>query len=275
MKFKVIFILFNILIAFSVVMVLILPATVFGIDYASQFWKDKWFIGIFFVIVLAGLNVFFARNWKLFSCIEKEDWSGLIGYLEEQIMIKKRISRKKIQLLVNTYLLHAGVHDLRKLSIFLDESKPAVKQQFILQFGIPSLVDNDPESITGYFGRYLHLKTADSEWINWCYSFGLVMQKKIDDSKNNLLALLADCRKPLVKLLTLYLLYSVIYENDSCLAQITKEKDDFSRKYTRGILARELEKSKNNILIVVLLKIINQAIDWLFPPQEARDEQIS
>ena len=49
MKFKVIFILFNVLIIFSFAMILILPATVFGSEYAAQFWKDKWFIGLFFV----------------------------------------------------------------------------------------------------------------------------------------------------------------------------------------------------------------------------------
>jgi hypothetical protein len=274
-KFKVIFILFNVLIVFSFAMILILPMTVFGSEYASQFWKDKWFIGIFFVAVLGGLNVFFALNWKLFSYLENENWQGLIGYLEEQIMVKKKISKRRVNLLINTYLLHSGVNNLQKLSLFLDDEKPEAKNHFIIQFGIPALIENDPEGISEYFGKYLHIKSADGEWVNWCYAFGLIMQKKVEDGKINLLALLEGSSKPLVRLLSLYLLDSIVFENDKYREQITKEKDGFSRKYTRGILARELEKSKNNILIVVLLKIINQAIDWLFPPQEAKDAQIS
>lgn len=275
MKFKIIFILFNILIVFSFFMLMILPATVFGSEYASEFWRSKWYFSLFFAAVIGGLNIYFARNWKMFTYLENENWNGLTAYLEGQIYTKKKITKRKVLLLINTYILHSQIEDLQKLSVYLETEKFDVKRNFILQFGIVHLVRNDPEAISEYFGRYMHLKTAQHEWINWCYSFGLVMQRNIDDGRKSLLANVSDIKSPIVLLLTLYLLDSIVFDDAPDREFVTQEKEAFSRKYTSRILTQELEKAKSNVLIVVLLKIINQAIDWLFPPAEADGEKIS
>ncbi len=256
-------------------MLMILPATVFGSDYAREFWSSKWYFSLFFAAVIAGLNVYFSRNWKMFTYLENENWEGLAAYLEEQIYTKKRINRRKVLLLINTYILHSQIDDLQKLSVFLETEKPEVKKTFVLQFGIVHLVSNDPEAISEYFSRYMHLRTAQNEWINWCYSFGLVMQRNIEDGRKSLLANASDIKSPIVRLLTLYLLDSIVFDDHPDREFVTQEKEAFSRKYTRRIITHELEKAKSNVLIVVLLKIINQAIDWLFPPVEADGEKIS
>ena len=122
MKFKFIFILFNILIIFSFLMIVILPIIVFDSEYAALFWKGKWYFSLVFIAVIAGLNIYFINNWKLFSYLENENWPGLIDYLEDQIYNKKKISKRRVLLLINTYLLHSGIEKLEKLAVVIKET---------------------------------------------------------------------------------------------------------------------------------------------------------
>ncbi len=86
MKFRTIYILFNVVIAVSFVFVFFLPFFLLGWDYSLEFWKGSWYLALFFIVLLGVLNAFFAWNWKVFSLVEKEDWSGLSAHLVELIL---------------------------------------------------------------------------------------------------------------------------------------------------------------------------------------------
>lgn len=239
----------------------------FDAEYTANFWKDKWYLALFFVVVLAGLNVYFGKNWKLFTFLESENWSELITHLEHQVMIKKKLTSRKVQLLLNTYLLHSTMDSIKKFSEFIDAEKPKLKERFVLQFGVPFLVENDPKGITDYFGKYIEVSSIQSNWIDFCYSFGLILQKNIEDGKTKFFFLLEKKPSALLTLLSLYLLDSILFEDNEEKQKIIKDKEEFSRKYTKGLLDHEVSKNKTNIVVIVLMKVITQAVEWLYPSQ--------
>ena len=275
MKFKLIFILFNVLMIFSFIMIIILPLFVFGSEYSLVFMKNNWYIGLFFALVIAGLNVYFAKNWKLFTHLEREDWPGLIEYLERDIYTRDKYGKRSVKLLINAYLLNSKIEEITKLRLKLEEDKPKLAEKFILQFGVPCLARNDPAEISNFFGKYLYLKDKQGPWINWCYCFGLILQKKIEEGVNSLSASLSETTDPIIRMLSIYLLDSITSEEDLNKQRIVEEKSKFSRKYTRNVMEKEMEKQKSNILVAVLAKIITQALGWIFASGENKGEKIS
>ena len=82
MKFKTIFIIFNVVIVFSFLFIFFMPLFLLGGDYFVDFFFNNWFIGILFVITLFIFNFYFLQNWQLFRLLENEDWNKLIEFLE-------------------------------------------------------------------------------------------------------------------------------------------------------------------------------------------------
>ena len=77
MKFKTIFLLFNIIIVISFVFIFFMPVFMLGADYGITFWQKNWPLAIFFVLILAAFNGFFLSNWQVFSLIEAERWDSI------------------------------------------------------------------------------------------------------------------------------------------------------------------------------------------------------
>ncbi len=78
MKFKAIYILFNVVLVVSFLVIFLMPVFLLGSDYFSLFWTRNWVIAVVFVVTLAALNTYFLLNWGLFTRLEREDWPGLI-----------------------------------------------------------------------------------------------------------------------------------------------------------------------------------------------------
>ena len=132
MRFKTIFIIFNIVIIISFLFIFFMPLLLLGVGQFDDFLAKNWISGVLFVLALGGFNAYFIRNWRLFELLEKEDWQSLIAYLEEAIYDKRRINRRHTKILINSYLVTSNTDAILKLGAFLSEQKPEIVPSFAI-----------------------------------------------------------------------------------------------------------------------------------------------
>jgi len=115
MKFRTIFILFNVVILTSFLFVFFLPLLLLGPESSLSFWKGNWYLALLFLALIAGLNSFFLVNRKTFVLVEREDWAELSAHLGGLMFPKGRFTGSRVRLLVNAYLLQSDIAGIESL----------------------------------------------------------------------------------------------------------------------------------------------------------------
>ena len=85
--------------------------------------------------------------------LEREDWAALIDYLETVLLEKKRITRQRVRILVNAYVVTGRVERIGDLESFLRDARPNVVPPLAIELGMPHLLSNDGERMVEYFGE--------------------------------------------------------------------------------------------------------------------------
>ena len=73
MKFRLIFIVFNVVLVISFLVIYVTPLLILGWSYTRIFWANNWYLPVIFVGIIGVLNAYFASNRKLFRLLENED----------------------------------------------------------------------------------------------------------------------------------------------------------------------------------------------------------
>jgi hypothetical protein len=271
MKFRTIYILFNVVILVSFCFVFLFPFFVLGAESSIGFWKDNWYLALFFLLLLGGINAFFIYNRKVFSLVEKEDWAALSAHLSDEIFAKGRFRASSIRLLVNAFLLRSDIAGIERLETTLQEKKPALLRKNALLFGVTRLLRNRPAEAEAFFARYLDSRDVESrEWLRFDYAFSLVLQKRVSDAVPFLKEGL-NSRDAVDALLSSYLLGSIGAAGAGSpdekvelggLAEATKTK--LRSRFNAQRWSREVERAKGEVHIVILSKLIDDAGRWLF-----------
>jgi hypothetical protein len=266
MKFKTIFIVFNIIIIFSFVFIFFMPLFLLGWEYSQVFWEKNWPLALAFAAIIAALNVFFGMNRKLFSYLEQEDWPELIGYLEDLVYNRGKIRPQYIKLLVNTYMVTSNVAGIERLEKYLGEKKPLILERNALLFGVPHVLRNDASDMESYFGRLLTSRHVEGlDWIKWNHAFSLLLARRLGDADTEFRALVRSSSDTTIKLLSIYFLATVTDPSrDSENALVGEAKQYLKKRFTREKLARELESAKSDVHVVILSRLVDDAADWLY-----------
>ena len=264
MKFKVIFILFNVVIVFSFLIIFFMPLLMLGWEYTKIFWGENWFLPILFVCIIGGLNSYFLMNWKLFQLLEQEDWVGLIQYLEDQIYRMGRFRTQHIRILVNAYLVRSRTDDITRLEDHIRQEKPDALPKYAILFGIPHILRNDPPEMEAYFSEFMEKKSPDTYWIAWCYAFALAVQRKTEQAKEVVKRFVGQFREPVLQLLYYYLIESFSADDDELAGIVERGTGELRRKYDRSAWEKEIENGRNSIQVVILSRLIDEATDWLY-----------
>ena len=268
MKFKTIFILFNIIVIFAFLFITLIPLIMLGSEYSSLFWSQNWILVIVFVFFIGVLDGYFIVNWKLFHYLEEEDWPGLLFFLEEMIFDKKKLTRRYINLYINGALSVSNLEKIDRLEAEVRDKKPDFLARSGLQFGINRLLKRDSAGTETFLKEILAMdKVKDREWINWCLAFSCYSDKRPDDAMEPLLLILESSTKDKVlRLLDYYLLDTlrdkVPLEKQSLLSEQTMNL----KKEIISLTAwnRALEKSReNSILSVFMSSLIEDAYKWI------------
>ena len=265
MKFKIIFIIFNIVIVASFLFIFFMPAIFLGWEYSRLFWSSNWILGAAFLAVLGGLNAYFISNWRLFQHLEREEWSALIDYLEDQIYRKRRFNRQRIRILINAYIVSSRTDDIARLEEFLRAEKPQLIPRFALALGVPHLIKNDPTDMELYYGELKDKKgTKDPLWVRWSYAFSLMLSQKTELAREELLAISREAKDPIVRLLTAYLLDAYDSQDQEVRNVVLETVRSITGEYTMDSWRKEVERQRSNIQIVVLANLIDDATAWAF-----------
>ena len=181
-----------------------------------------------------------------------------------------------MRLLLNTYLVTSNTEGILALEAFLSKQKPGLISRFSLSFGIPHLLAKDPTDPEGFFRGLLDSpRLADRDWVKWNHSFSLLQMKKTEEARVELAGLADTVTGPVLLLLVLYLL-DVLAKDDAALEKkLVTLRDGLKSRHTPATLQKAIEKSGGNLQVVVLSRLLQDAVQWLFagapyrPPEPA------
>jgi hypothetical protein len=265
MKMKAIFILLNVVLALAFLVIFFTPLLLLGGDWFSLFWSRNWPIAIVFITTLGGVDAYFLLNWRLFNGLEREDWAGVAGILEQRIFRNGRVLHVHVRLLLNTYLVTSNTEGILALEAYLAEKKPGSIRRFSLQFGIPHLLARDPKDPESFFRRLLEFpRVADRDWVKWNHAFSLLQMKETREAREELAALAESVTDQVLLLLTLYLL-DVLAKDDAALeSKVAAMREKLKSRHTPATFQKTIEKSGGNMQVVVLSRLLQDALKWLF-----------
>ena len=267
MKFKTIYILFNAVILISFGFIFLMPLLLLGSDYFTLFVSKNWIAGALFLVTLIIINGYFLGNWKLFRLLEKEDWHGLIRFLEQRVYQKGRMRRGSIKMLINAYVVTSGVDKISGLESHLRENKPTLLKIYALQFGIPYLLKmkDDPKSAETYFGRAAELESVPHrDWLRWSYASSLLLQRQFEAAKVTLLDLLDSDPDLVLELLTVHGLSFFASMDAEVAIRVEAERRRLVGRFTPEQWDQKIESNSRHIQIVLFNGIIRDAKQWLF-----------
>jgi len=270
MKFRTIFILFNVVILVSFLFVFLLPLFLLGPESSMTFWKGNWYLALLFLVLIGGLNAFFLLNRKTFLLVEREDWGELCAHLVGLMFPKGRFSGARVRLLVNAYLLQSDIAGIERLESELAAKRPDILKKNALLFGVTRLLRNKPEEAATFLAPYLDANGVESkDWLRFDYGFSLVLQKKAAEA---LPFLEEGCRSRdgVLCLLAAYLLGTIgasAADESGKAAAIAKAEAARARlrkRFSVSKWSREVERAKSEVHIVILSKLIDDAGRWLY-----------
>jgi hypothetical protein len=276
LKFKTIFVFFNILIIASFLSILCMPYFMLGWDYVKIFWGANWYLAAVFFVVMAGMNVYFLRNWKLFSLLEREDWKGVREYLEDRVYKKKKESWQTVRLLINTYIVLADTDALAELSRYLEQKPSRYFGSFALELGIPYLTRSDPADMRAYFERALRNPASrKKDWLRWAAAFaglGTSERETRETAAGELTRLATGGRENLLRLLAAYLLDNRAEKSDDNRRLIESVRAALRSSYTRSSWEKASGRFKVSLMGLILKRLLQEAEDWLF--EETNDDGV-
>jgi hypothetical protein len=273
MKFKTIFIIFNLVIVFSFLIIFFMPLLLLGAEHFSEFFINNWYIGLLFIATLAIFNSYFIANWKLFQLLEKEDWLRLIEYLEDKIYKKGKTHKNYLKILINSYLVTSQSDAILKLKDHVEQIRPSRINNFSVAFGLPYLLSNRSEEAERYYGKLLAQKRVRERlWIKWNYGFSLLQVKEGEGAKREFLALL-ESNNPIIVLLSLYLLSSLGIGDSGEKPVLTAKKAEILNRYSKAQWERKVNRHKSNLQALIFSRLIAEATNWLFESGQESDLQ--
>ncbi len=275
MKFKTIFILFNFILIFSFSFIFLMPFFLLGGEYTLAFWLKNWPLFLFFAAVLVGFNVFFVFNWRLFTLLESEDWNALGILLGDRVFNKKRYDRRTVRLLVNTALLRGDMETVSRLEKTLHDMRPAALRRDAVLFGAARLLRNDAAASEAFMAEFSDGKGVENPaWIGFYHAFSMILQGKAAKAAPMLKPFLGS-RDTILAALSAYLYATLCSvglepaERQAQAAEAETRRLAIVARYPGVKWAREVERAKTEIHIVILSKILDEASTWLFPPVQA------
>jgi len=274
MKFKTIFLIFNVVVLVSFLFVFFAPMLVLDAAYAATFLARNWFLALSFLAILGALNAFFIRNWKLFSLLESEDWPALAAYLSEEINDKGRISNRTVKVYVNSLLLLSDLEGIEKLEALLASKRPKILSRNALLFGVTKLLKGDYLAARGFLSGYAGNRGCeDRDWLSFDLAFADLVLKDWSAALP-LLEPLSEKRDVILRSLAGFYLdvlsgRSPGPEADRAKAAAEKVKAGILKRCKRKAWEARAAEAREDIKGVVLTKMIEDAALWIYGTADA------
>jgi hypothetical protein len=265
MRFRVLFIAFNIVLLISFLMIFLMPGFVLGWDYSSVFWQTNWPVAAIFVVVLLSLNLYFVLNWRVFTLLEREAWEELTSYLESRMEKRGKISRSRARILVNSYVVSGRIDKITGLEQFLRDHQPDLIPRLAMELGVPHLLSKDADEMAGYFEELVDSpQTAHPLWVRWSYGFGLMSQAKLEEARAQLMVVLEESNDLLLQPLAAHMLEPFGSRDEETAIRVRETRQKLADRYRPEKFQKELERGRHHLHVLVLASRIEDAHTWIF-----------
>jgi hypothetical protein len=276
LKFKSLFIIFNIAIVFFLLVVGLLPLLILGSGFARGFWVSGWPLLLILACALAGLNIFYFSRRRLYYLLEREDWPALQDYLEQQVLSRGKYSPQLVQLLANTYLVMSDSASVIALENKTAIAKPALIEANALVFGSARILGGDTAGAVEFFSLRLARGKAkspraakDLPWVRWYYGFSLLLNRQFGKAEAEFKVLAAESPDAVITGLSAFFLDDTLLkytENRGECRERAREGRERVQKSLKTIedWNQEAGKIETEVHAAILKKYIGQAGTWLF-----------
>lgn len=271
MKFKSLFILFNLVILFSFLFVFAVPFFALGSDFAVSFWASNWPLALVLLLILGAIDAFFLANYTLFTLLEREDWPALVQYLEEKVLKKGKYSPRLVKLLANTYLVLSDAASVQILEQKLTYKKPVLLDKNALIFAAGRILSADHKgAYTFLTERAESSKLERPYWVRWYRAFSLLLLHDFVSAEEILLGLCRDADDPLVCGLSAFFLKdAVIKALPEDAENIDAAVDDACKRIKKKFPDRRswnkyAERERSEIHVVILSKSLDDTAEMLY-----------
>ncbi len=269
MKFKVLFVVFNIVLFFSFLTVFFLPFFILDGSYMREFWAKNWYFCLIFLLILGIVNAAFILNWKILTFLEKEDWPALARFLEIEVFDRARLSSRKVRLLADSLILLGDFAAIHKLERLLAEKKPRLLGTLGTRFASAYLLEGNHAETFRFASEHEHDTGANGDWLSFYAGFARHLEKKFPEAAERTISLAANARDPMVTALAGYLcgelLPRALPDRAAELSQAgASAKARVSARYSRAAWDRYLEDEKTEMHVVILSKLTENLSTWAF-----------
>ena len=275
MKFKLLFILFSILLLFFLASFILIPFYVFGSSFSISFWRMNWPLLLVWALIFTFFNAFYLTNRHLFLLLEKEDWPALVSYLEGRVINKGKYSPRLVRLLANSYLVLSDSSAVISLENKLSAVKPALIDANPLVFGTARILGKDISGAVRFFdARKDTAKKSLKDWVQWYYGFTLLLDRQFEKAAGIFSLLARLSRDGIITALSSYFLIEnmtfVMPENESEYRKISSEgkKRVIKALPTAESYRKEASRLSTEIHIAAISSYIEEACLWLYSPSD-------
>lgn len=269
LKFRTIFILFNLIILFSFSFIFLMPLPILGWSYAWSFWGQNWPIAAAFLVILAALDTYFLLHWRLYSLLEREDWSGLKLLLEKEWEKNGSLNLAKSRIYINACLIVREPDRLAAMRTQYLEKKIAWLPPLALSLALPLILEvkTKADEVVSFLLPFAkNRKTGnDGPWINWALGLAELVSHRSDDARARWSQLLTPKTLPLLELLCLYLLEPLSKDDPKLVTELEIRVPALKSRLTEKEWDDHVAKLKDSVVLVVFLEkqLIQDARQWL------------
>lgn len=275
MKFKALVVSINIVLIVTFLCLFFLPFFFISPSFMPELWPRNLFAAIIFVFTLVILNYAFIGNWAVMDFLEKEDWPGLAHYLEVRVISRNRYGKRNVRLLLESLVVLGDFSTIEKLAAQLKDSMPRLYRELAPSLSGAFILAGkyDLASGTAVFaiGNGKGLRRDDLAWLKFYRGLSSYMSRSYDCALRDFVPLCAESDDPLITAIAGYLcsvsgkrLGEAGNGSGEIAGAARAAKERVRGKISKKSWNRYVDRAKEDIRIVILGSLINQAGVWLY-----------
>jgi hypothetical protein len=284
-NFKALVVLFNAGVVIFFTLLLTLPLLFLGRAMTGDLLSSLRIPAAALLLGVLGIDVFFARNFRLIVLLEREDWHALARYLERRVMEQGRFKVYLVELLAKTWLMLSNFEGLRALENRVAQARPLLLEKRALLFGVLRILGGDYAGAERFFAAHPAPDRAEGKaggqlpaggaWLRWYRAFTLILTERREEGAALFAPLARFSRDALVAGLSAWFLEGY------CAPALPEQRAELSAAALRGrerVLSmtggrgsweRAAARQQGEVHVTILAKYLAEAADWIYgPPAE-------
>lgn len=256
MKFKALFLVFNIVLLFSFITVFFMPLFIVDSSFFGQFWAKNWYLCLVFLFLIVGVNAVFAYNWKILALLEKQDWPALSHFLETRVYTANKVSVRNCRLLLESLFILGDFDGIRKLDSALVDKAPRVREVLSPRLCASYLLAGDKERVTAIADTFAQTSGENAAILRFYGAFARINTLKHEIAIDSFKQLASDSEDPVLRVVSGYL-----WSKKGNNANGEPEKA-LRGKVSEKLWDKESSAAKKELEFLVFSSLIDDAGKW-------------